>query len=142
MDFRSKGLGKRTVAVRLATSKVLKSGDKLYVSGTMEEPITWDYIMVLEGDDLVDFVGLLGDPTVAAYLFRSPDRWKLYRALLTRGARFLGLLLVAVIRARFSKVQPDEPVIEVPPPTVRKRKHAGTRRRLASRRQPATTSPA
>lgn len=134
MEFRSKGLGKRTVSMRLSESKTVKSGDRIYLSGTMQEPLAWDYIVVLDGDDLVDFVGILGERRLAEYLWKSPDRWKIYRALLVRGLRFVVLVLREALRDRRGAPLPDEPTVVVPPPRDPTKSGAVNRRRLGARR--------
>ncbi len=137
MEFWSKGLGKRTLELHLGKSETTKSGAFLYVKGEMEEPVSWDYIMPLEGSDLVDFLALLRERQVAEFLYRSPNRRRLYATLLFGGLRFLGLLLRQVVKGMLSPA-PEEPTIQVPPPTERKRRSAGPRRRLKSRRRPGT----
>ena len=137
MEFRSKGLGKRMVALRLSKAKTVKSGDKLYISGTMDEPIKWDYMIVLDGGDIADFVGLLGERHLADYIWHSPDRWRLYRTLLTGGSRFALLVARARIHLHIDDTQPVEPTIQVPPPRDRKRRNVVTRRRLGARRDAA-----
>ncbi len=132
MDFWSKGLGKRTVSLRLSDGEAIKSGDRLYVRGTTEEPVVWDYIMPLQGDDLVEVVGLLGDRRVVEYLYRSPDRWRLYGSLVLGGARFLVLLLKYMIIGK-RKPAPEEPTIQVPPPSDRRRRRLGGARTGAAR---------
>ncbi len=134
MEFRSKGLGKRTVALRLADGTTVKSGENLYISGTMTEPMTWDYIIVLTGDDIAEFVGLLGERSFAEYLWRSPDRWKIYRSLLTQGLHLVALLVRGAIDARRGVPLPEEPTIQVPPPRDRSKRSAVSRRRLGARR--------
>lgn len=142
MEFRSKGLGRRTVAMRLSGATTVKSGDKLYLSGTMDEPMTWDYIVVLDNDDLVDFVGLLGERTFAEYLWRSPDRWKLYATLVRRGGAFVVALLAGIVRRRRGAPAPVEPTIEVPPPRDRTKRATVSRRRLGARRDAARSDAA
>lgn len=124
MEFWSKGLGKRTVALRLSDGDAVKSGDTLYVKGQTEDPIVWDYIMPLKGADFVEFVGLLRDEKVAEYLYRSPHRWRLYRTLLFGGLRFLALLVKYMVIGRRGPA-PEEPTIQVPPPSDRKRRRLG-----------------
>lgn len=127
MQFWSKGLGKRTVSVDLARSEAVKSGDVLYLRGTMEEPVTWDYIMRLRSGDIVEFMGLLGDPRVAEYIWASPRRWRLYGRLVVGAVVLVWLLAVAMVRALLVRTPVEEPTIEVPPPVVRKRRGALSR---------------
>ncbi len=130
MDFWSKGLGNRTVSLRLGNGDAVKSGDKLYVKGQTEEPIVWDYIMPVRSTDLVEFVDLLRDEHLVEYLYRSPHRWRLYWTLLVGGLRFVGLLAKYMVVDRH-RPAPEEPTIQVPPPSDRRR------RRLEGHRTPA-----
>ena len=59
MDFWSKGLGEQTIALSLTECESLKSEGMLYLKGRMEEPVSWEYIMSLSEDDMLDF-GHLG----------------------------------------------------------------------------------
>lgn len=143
MDFWSKGLGKRTVRLYLRDGKVAKSGDKLYVSGRMAEPMSWDYIMPLEGDDFAEFMQLLREPEVASFLYNSPKRGTIYRKMVVDGLRLVALLVVALVRNLMGRGEEiEEPTIQVPPPRERKPRKAGDRTRLGTRRRlnrPRTT---
>jgi len=77
MEFWSKGLGKRLIALTLTGGEPLRSEGTLCLRGNMEEPVSWEYVMKLSEEDLVDFFLLLKDPAVADYLFESENRWKL-----------------------------------------------------------------
>jgi hypothetical protein len=121
MQFWSKGLGNRTVSLRLSRGEAIKSGDRLYVRGRTEEPVVWDYIMPLRGADFTEFLALLREPRIVEYLYRSPHRWRLYATLLAGGVRFLWLLGLFMLVGR-RRPAPDEPTIEVPPPTKRRQR--------------------
>jgi hypothetical protein len=123
MQFWSKGLGNRTVSLRLSGGEAVKSGDRLYVRGRTEEPVVWDYIMPLKGADFTEFLALLREPRIIEYLYHSPHRWRLYRTLLVGGARFLWLLAVFMLVGRRT-TPPPEPTIEVPPPSKRRPREA------------------
>lgn len=127
MQFWSKGLGRRTISLRLRDGEAVKSGDLLYVRGRTEEPVSWDYVMPLAGSDLVEFVTLLRDPAIAEFMYRSPRRWRLYRRLAVGGIRFVALLLVDGLRRRLGAPPPDEPEIVIPPPSERTPRAPGTR---------------
>lgn len=138
MQFWSKGLGRRTISLRLRDGEAVKSGEHLYVKGRTEEPVSWDYVMPMAGDDFREFVALLRNPAIAEFMYRSPRRWRLYAKLAVGGIRFLGLVLIEGIRGRFGPVPPPEPVIIIPPPSDREARKAsprqpGTRRRLEPR---------
>lgn len=144
MEFWSKGLGNRTVSLRLSAGEAVKSGDRLYVQGRTEEPVVWDYIMPLRGADFTEFFTLLRDPRVAKYLYQSPHRWRLYRTLLVGGTRFLWLLVCFLVVGRRRPV-PEEPTIVVPPPSKRRsregRSTADSLARLSARRTRREVTP-
>jgi len=146
MQFWSKGLGKKTINLYLSKGETIASGGQLYVKGRMEAPVDWDYIMPLQGDDIIDFFDLLKDPTIPAYIHRSPRRWQLYGAMLVQGLRLGGLVAAGALRQALGLApQQEDVVIQVPPPSVRKKKKARAkkaaeeeekkprRRRLSSR---------
>jgi|GEM_PF-3514217 len=134
MKFWSKGLGRRTVSLRLRSGDPVKSGDLLYVRGSTEEPVVWDYAMMLASSDLVEFVTLLREPTIARFLYRSPRRWHLYFALATGALRFLGLLVAQSLRQAIVSSTTPEPVIVIPPPSDRGARGSGTAKSGARRR--------
>ena len=133
MHFWSKGLGNRTISLRLDDGEAVKSGDRLYVRGRTEEPVSWDYVMPLTGSDLVDFVALLRDPAVAEFMYRSKHRWRLYARLTIGGIRFLALMLLEGFRRRLGPPAPLEPEIVIPPPSERGSRRSSTRTASARR---------
>ena len=135
MSFWSKGLGRRTIDLRLAAGEALNGGDKLYVKGQMEAPVRWEYIMRLRTEDLADFFGLLRDPALIDYVYASSERWRIIRGMVGGGLQLAGLVLAAVLRQRFAGGAPPRAVdLELPPPRERKR---ATGRRLGSKRRVA-----
>ncbi len=139
MKFWSKGLGKRTISLRLSDGEAVKSGDKLYVKGLTGEPVIWEYIMPLETADFAEFVALLREPRIVEYLYRSPNRWRLYRTLLFGGVNLLVRLAKYGLTERGGP-PPEEPTIQVPPPSDRKRRRlSGDRTKQSHRRLGAST---
>ena len=133
MEFWSKGLGEQTIALSLTESEPLKSEGMLYLKGRMEEPVSWEYIMSLSEDDMLDFFALLKEPAVADHLFESPNRWRIYREMILGGLRLAFLVLTGGLRRLLGReAQEEEVVIQVPPVPERRRKRAG-RRRLGSK---------
>ena len=133
MDFWSKGLGEQTIALSLTDSEPLKSEGMLYLKGRMEEPVSWEYIMSLSEDDMVDFFTLLKEPAVADHLFESPNRWRIYRDMVVGGLKLAFLVLAAGLRRLLGRdSQEEEVLIQVPPVPERRRKRPG-RRRLGSK---------
>jgi len=132
MEFWSKGLGKRLIALTLTKGEPLNSEGTLTLRGNMEEPVSWEYVMKLTEEDLVDFFLLLKDPSVADYLFESENRWKLYGGMITGGAR-LGIKVVTeVLRNLLGRAQVDEDIeIQIPPASERKLKKRKVKRRLS-----------
>ncbi len=133
MDFWSKGLGEQTIALSLTDAEPLKSEGMLYLKGRMEEPVSWEYIMELAEDDMVEFFALLKEPAVADHLFESPNRWRLYREMVVGGLRLaFSVLAVSARRLLGREAQEQEVAIQVPPVPERRRKRPG-RRRLGSK---------
>ena len=138
MEFWSKGLGKKRVDLYLGKGDATLSGDRLYLQGQMEAPISWDYIMPLDDDDIIDFFALLQEPDLAAYIYHSPNRWRLCGTMATSGLQLALLVGVGWVKSLWGRNDREEPVIQVPPPTERKKRP--TRRRLGSKK-PAEPTP-
>jgi hypothetical protein len=135
MDFWSKGLGKKTIRLYLSKGESIKSGELLYLRGQMEAPVDWAYIMPMRGEDIIDFFALLKDPTVAAFIHRSPKRWQLYGAMIVQGFALAGLVIAHSIRHALRRVEAEQQVvIDVPPPSVLKKKR---KKRAATDTKPA-----
>ena len=128
MEFWSKGLGEQTIALSLTESEPLKSEGMLYLRGRMEEPVSWEYIMRLSEDDMLDFFALLKEPAVADHLFESPNRWRIYRAMVVGGLRLAFVVLAAGFRRLLGReAQEEVVVIQVPPVAERRRRRPGRR---------------
>ena len=133
MRFWSKGLGEKTIDLFLSKSESVKSRGVLYLKGQMEAPVSWDYIMPMTEDDIIDFFALLKDPAVADYIYKSPERWQLYRDMTLGGLKIALLVLIDAARRVFGGAgSEEEVVIQVPPPMERKRGRS-VRRRLGSK---------
>jgi len=138
MEFWSKGLGKRLIALTLSKGESLKSDGTLTLRGNMEAPVSWEYGMKLSDDDLVDFFRLLKDPSVADFLYESESRWKLYGGMLA-GGLVLGVRVVTeLLRNVLGRARVDEDIsIQIPPPSERKlKKRKKVKRRLSGKPTP------
>jgi hypothetical protein len=143
MQFWSKGLGKKTIQLTLSKGESIRSGDKLFLQGQMEAPVSWEYIMPMGGDDLVDFFELLKEPAVARYIHSSPNRWQLYGAMIVQGLLLAGMVLSQALRHAFGRTEAELDVkIEVPPASVRKKKAKATKRKPYRRRLGTKTTEA
>jgi hypothetical protein len=141
MEFWSKGLGKRLIALTLSKGESLKSEGTLTLRGNMEEPVSWEYVMKLTDDDLVDFFLLLKDPAVADFLYESENRWRLYGGMIAGGI-VLGVRVVTeLLRNALGRARVDEDVvIQIPPPSERTLKKRKTvKRRLSGKATPTPT---
>jgi hypothetical protein len=136
MEFWSKGLGKRTIEMGLSKGESLVSEDALCVKGVMEEPVSWEYVMLLDETDIDDFFAILQEPSLASYIHGSPDRWHLYAGLVKGGAQIAWRVIVVMWNGRFGNlVQEERVAIQLPPPSVikkRKKKKVLYRRRLST----------
>jgi hypothetical protein len=134
MEFWSKGLGKRLIALTLTEGEPLNSEGTLCLRGNMEEPVSWEYVMKLTEEDLVDFFMLLKDPSVADYIFDSDNRWKLYGGMISGGVQLGVKLVIEFLRHLIGRGQVDEDVaIQIPPPSERKLKKRKVKRRLSGK---------
>jgi hypothetical protein len=139
MEFWSKGLGKRLIALTLTDGEPLHSEGTLCLRGNMEEPVSWEYVMKLTEEDLVDFFTLLKDPTVADFIFESDNRWKLYGGMIAGGVQLGVKIVTELLRGVLGRAQVDEDVaIQIPPPSERKLKKRKVKRRLSGK---ATLTP-
>jgi hypothetical protein len=132
MQFWSKGLGKKQIGLTLSKGEQIAGRDFLYVKGQMEKPVDWEYIMPMKGEDIADFMGLLKEPAMADYVFHSPDRWKVIGSMVVGGLE----LAVQVAKTVWQNAQGEsapleDVVLEVPPPSYRKKK--GAKRKVRGR---------
>ena len=123
MEFWSKGLGTKTIAMGLTDGESLVSEEALCLKGTMAEPVSWEYVMLLDDADLVDFFAILQEPNLAKYIHSSPNRWRLYAGMVLGGAQIAWRALVATWKRRSgSLAQEERAVIQLPPPSMVKKK--------------------
>ncbi len=134
MEFWSKGLGKKTIAMELSKGESLVGEDALCIQGIMDAPVSWEYVMLLDEEDIRDFFALLQEPGLAKYVHSSPNRWHLYAGLVKGGVQIAWRALVAALMRSFgSGVQEPRAAIELPPPAAvktKKKKKVLYRRRL------------
>jgi hypothetical protein len=136
MEFWSKGLGKKTIAMGLTDGESSLSDDSLVLTGVMEAPVSWEYVMLLDEADLIDFFALLQEPNLARYVHSSPNKWSLYAGFVAGGVQIVWLAIKALLRGRSSEARQ---VIQLPPPSAVKDKKKKKKKVLYKRRL-ATTS--
>ncbi len=140
MEFWSKGLGKKTIAMALSEGEAVVSEDALCLRGIMEEPVSWEYVMLLDEADIRDFFALLQEPGLARYIHSSPNRWHLYFGLVKGGAQIALRAIVAIVtRSLGGTVQGEKAVIQLPPPSAVKKKGKKKKKVLYRRRLSTTT---
>jgi hypothetical protein len=123
MEFWSKGLGKKTIAMGLSSGESMMSEDSLCLKGIMDEPVSWEYVMLLDEDDLNDFFAILQEPSLARYIHRSPNRWRLYAGLAKGGVQIASRVIASLLKSAFGNApQAEKVVIELPPPAAVKKK--------------------
>ena len=134
MEFWSKGLGKRTIEMGLSKGESIVSEDALCLKGVMEEPVSWEYVMLLDETDIDDFFSILKEPSLASYIHNSPNRWRLYAGLVKGGALIVWRVLVTISKRKLGNPVLEERIaIQLPPPsmiTKRTKKRVLYRRRL------------
>lgn len=52
MKLRSRGLGRRELVMDFREYDIARDGDDVIVSGTIREPVTWDFTIRISGDDI------------------------------------------------------------------------------------------
>jgi hypothetical protein len=140
MEFWSKGLGKRRIVMGLTSGESLVSEEALCLKGVMDEPVSWEYVMLLTEADLADFFDLLREPSLARYVHASPNRWRLYSGLIRGALKITWLVVTAAVRQRFGwAVAEERVVIQLPPPYMVK-KAKKTKKKPAYRRRLSTTT--
>ncbi|MAE94669.1 MAG: hypothetical protein CL910_08420 [Deltaproteobacteria bacterium] len=136
MEFWSKGLGKKTIALGLTKGESLVSHEGLCLKGTMDEPVSWEYVMLLDEPDIADFFAILQEPNLARYIHDSPRRWHLYFGMVKGGVQIAGRVVAAMWKRRSGNAPQEERVtIQLPPPSMlkkKKRKKVLYRRRLGA----------
>jgi len=132
MKFWSKGLGKLTVDLHLNKGKVVRSSGMLYLQGDMEAPVDWEYIMPLDEGDIVDFMALLRDPSLANYVNGNPNKWKIYGGMIAGGLQLGAAVVKEIYQSWGAEPEPEAAPIQVPPPIERPKK--GAKKRPARRR--------
>ena len=140
MEFWSKGLGKKRIGMQLSQGESLVSEEALCLKGLMEEPVSWEYVMLLDEADINDFFAILQEPALAKYIHNSPNRWRLYAGLVKGGAQIAWRAILAFVKHRFSNAPPEERIaIQLPPPSVVKKKKKKLKKVLYRRRLKTTT---
>jgi len=80
MKLWSKGLGRTEVTMDFRYYKLIKdnkSGD-LVVIGNMQDPVTWEFTMKLEPDDIAGLLKLLFNFSLIWYVIKNLFRYPLY----------------------------------------------------------------
>ncbi len=91
MDLWSKGLGSRTLNLRLekADTEILEDGS-VKIKGAMGPPVHWRFSLRMKEEDLVDFFMLVNKtPDCAEFLANSEERWSVYSAMIKGSFRFV-----------------------------------------------------
>ena len=142
MEFWSKGLGKKTIAMSLTKGESSLSEDALCLKGVMEEPITWEYVMLLDEADLKDFFALLQEPQPARFIYDSPNRWYIYAGFVKGGAQIAGRAILTMLRHSFGSAAVEaREKIQLPPPSmIKARKKRGKERNPPYKRRLSTTT--
>ena len=85
----SKGLGKLVLKMSLSErSSTQDQGEKLVIDGTMGPPTHWDYAVMMNEEDVLDFVELLKQPAPIRFLVEGERPGTLVRTALLSGVKF------------------------------------------------------
>ncbi len=76
MKLRSRGLGRKELVMDFRDYEIARDGDEVVVSGTIREPVNWDFTIRINGDDIPGMLRLgLHRHTLAMAV-----RWVFHRA--------------------------------------------------------------
>lgn len=76
VKLRSRGLGRKELVMDFRDYEIARDGDEVVVSGTIREPVNWDFTIRIDGDDIPGMLRLgLHRHTIAMAV-----RWALHRA--------------------------------------------------------------
>ena len=93
MNLWSKGLGRMVLGIRLSERSHMKAEpDQTVLSGTMGDPVYWDYEVGLGERDVVDFLDLLKQPAAVRFVVTSRQRGVLLRSALAAAVVFAAAL--------------------------------------------------
>jgi len=101
----------------------------------MDEPVSWEYVMLLDEADLNDFFSLLKEPELARYVHASPNRWRIYGSFVVGAAQIAWRAITATVGRRLGRsAEVERVVIQLPPPSMlkKRKKKRAYRRRLST----------
>ena len=76
MEFWSTGLGRRSMSVDIGKEKISVSEGKVFLTGTVKPPLSWQYTIAMDGNDWVEFLETDFHPAIILYLIK-PRKWKI-----------------------------------------------------------------
>lgn len=106
MKLWSKGLGSKTLVLRLDEGTPKRSPDGLLIKGTIKDPVWWDYVITMTEKDLIDLFSVAVNKETVMYLQTVERPWKLLGTLIVTMSKFLGLWLLE--RARWYRAGSDQ----------------------------------
>lgn len=90
MELWSKGLGRRVLSMALGErTATARSADTVVVDGVMHAPTYWEYNVMIDGEDVVDFLGVLEHPDAVRFVTRDPAFGRIVRIAAANAGRFL-----------------------------------------------------
>lgn len=85
MKLWSKGLGKTEVTMDFRHYKTVKdpTGDRVFIYGNMQEPVTWEFRITIEPEDIPGFMKAFFNRCMIKLVFKNLHRYLFY--LFNRG---------------------------------------------------------
>ena len=78
MEIWSKGLGAKTLNLRLGEANVEDCGDRMVIRGKMGPPVYWDFSITMTEEDVDDILHVAAQRGTISFLLGANKRWYLY----------------------------------------------------------------
>ncbi|HKZ51518.1 MAG TPA: hypothetical protein VJ256_07155 [Dehalococcoidia bacterium] len=78
MKLWSKGLGRRTLVIRLGEAQIVREKGELLLRGVIKEPVWWDYAITMTEEDVMDFFKVAVNRTAVGYLVNNKKAGRLF----------------------------------------------------------------
>ena len=79
MKVKSRGLGRKELVMDFREYEVTREGNEIVVSGTIHEPVNWDFAIRMCEDDLAGLAKVAVKPTMLGFIVRAVFRLPRFR---------------------------------------------------------------
>ncbi len=94
MNVWSKGLGQRSLNLKLGDGEVRTESNQLFVEGMIEEPVWWEYRITLGVEDVTDIANIIGRGQTIRFILGSGRTGEVLLAFVKAITRVLWTLLL------------------------------------------------